>query len=213
LSCSDCVFVWHSASNTWVKQNINDGSFDPDFEYDIIQHTVHNVYHFVWIKPADFTTMLLKMSTEQLCFTLCHNCNNGTYDAIDKLSTPDLLQLQQAMLKRFEDPNTLLFNLTCRAIECLIDNVNYIHGKAFHKCQSTFWIKIPIWSRDASRWRDLLDDKPFPPESSDEEPNEDEQEEDEQEENEQEENDVQDHGDASSEMSLDSGVCTLFRVS
>ena len=39
---SNLVFVWHSASNTWVKQNIDDGSFD-DFEYDIIQHTVHNV--------------------------------------------------------------------------------------------------------------------------------------------------------------------------
>ena len=32
---SNLVFVWHSASNTWVKQNIDDGSFD-DFEYDII---------------------------------------------------------------------------------------------------------------------------------------------------------------------------------
>ena len=117
------------------------------------------------------------------------------------------------MLKRFEDPSELLYNLTSSVIECLMSNVNYITDKAFHKCQSTFWIKIPIWSRDASRWRDLRDDKPFPPESSDEEPNEDEQEEDEQEENEQEENDVQDHGDASSEMSLDSGVCTLFRVS
>ena len=80
------------------------------------------------------------------------------------------------------------------------------------QCQSTFWIKIPLWSRYASHWRDLLDDKPVPPERYDEEPDEDE-EENEQEENEQEENDVQDHGDASSEMSLDSGVCTLFRVS
>jgi len=30
----------------------------------------------------------------------------------------------------FEDPNTLLFNLTCCAIECLMDNVNYINNKA-----------------------------------------------------------------------------------
>ncbi len=51
------------------------------------------------------------------------------------------------MLKRFEDPNTLIFNLTCRSIECLMSNVNYINNKAFHKCQRTFWIKIPLWSR------------------------------------------------------------------
>ena len=44
---------------------------------------------------------------------------------------------------------------------------------------------------------DLLHDTPSTPEESDEEPNEDEQEEN---------NDVQDHGDASSEVSFDSGV-------
>jgi hypothetical protein len=73
--------------------------------------------------------MLLNMSTEQLCPALCHNSNDATYDAIDELSNPDLLQLQQAMLKRFEDPGELLFNLTSHAIECLISNVNYINDQ------------------------------------------------------------------------------------
>jgi len=114
---------------------------------------VHNVYQYVFIKTADFTTMLLNrdMSSEQLCSALCHNSNDATYDVIDELSKPDLLQLQQAMLKRFEDPGELLYNLTSHAIECLMKNVNYINNEAFHKCQSTFWIKIPLWSRHARR--------------------------------------------------------------
>jgi len=194
---SDLVFVWHSASNTWVKQNFEDDSFD-DLEYERCYINKHNVYQYVFIEPADFTTMLFNMPTEQLFSALCHNCNDATYDAIDELSTePDLLQLQQAMLKRFEDPSELLYNLTSSVIECLMSNVNYITDKAFHKCQSTFWIKIPLWSRHARRWGDLLHDTPSTAEESDEEPNEDGQEEN---------NDVQDHGDASSEVSFDSGV-------
>jgi hypothetical protein len=68
-------------------------------------------------------------------------------------------------------------------------------------------VRAPSGSRSpyASHWRDLLDDKPVPPEISDEESDEDE-EENEQDTNEQEENNTQDQGDASSEMSFDSGV-------
>jgi len=81
LDAESHMFVWCSTNNMWVKQNVHDGSFD-DLEYDLIQHTVHNVYQYVFIKPADFTTMLLTMSTEPLCFALCHNSNDGTNYAI-----------------------------------------------------------------------------------------------------------------------------------
>jgi hypothetical protein len=81
-----------------------------------------------------------------------------------------------------------------------MDNVNYINDEAFHKCQSTFWIKIPLWSRHARRWEDLLQDTPSKPyDESDEESSEDEDED-------EEDNEVQDHGDASSELSFDSRV-------
>ena len=62
----DLVFVCHSTSNTWVKQNFEDGSFD-DLEYERIWTTVHNVYQYVFIKLADFTTRMIFYSFNKLC--------------------------------------------------------------------------------------------------------------------------------------------------